>query len=111
VDDQLRALAEPRRRAILHLITDREMAAGEIASHFEVTRPAISQHLSVLKAAGLVTERRDGVRRLYRTDPAGLLAVRQYLDGFWAGRLTRLKAAAQSEGAPSRPRDTPRDGD
>jgi DNA-binding transcriptional ArsR family regulator len=107
VDDQLRALAEPRRRAILHLINDREMAAGEIASHFAVTRPAISQHLTVLKSAGLISERRDGVRRLYRTDLDGLRAIRQYLDGFWAGRLTRLKAAAEAD--PGHPR--PRSGD
>ncbi len=95
--DQLKALAEPRRRQILDLIRDRAMAAGDIAAHFEVTRPAISQHLTVLKDAGLVAERRDGVRRLYRADPAGLAELKQYIDSLWAAGLAQLKAAAETE--------------
>ncbi len=67
----LRAIAEPRRREILRLVWSAELPAGEIARRFDVTRPAISQHLSVLKEAGLVTERRDGTRRLYRARPEG----------------------------------------
>ncbi len=67
----LKAIAEPRRRQILVLVREGEMTAGEIASHFEVTRPAISQHLTVLKEAGLVSERRDGTKRIYRSGPRG----------------------------------------
>ena len=93
----LRAIAEPRRRTILRLVGDSELSAGEIAAHFEVTRPAISQHLTILKNAGLVAERREGPRRLYRIRPEGLEDVRAYLDGFWAESLDRLKAAAESE--------------
>ena len=97
MDAALRAIAEPRRREILRLIQDEELPAGEIASHFEVTRPAISQHLSLLKAAGLVVERREGTRRLYRARPEGLEEVRSYLEGFWEGRLRLLKDAAEAE--------------
>ena len=97
MDAALRAIAEPRRRDILRLIQDEERAAGEIASHFEVTRPAISQHLSVLKAAGLVIERREGTRRLYRARPEGLEELRSYLEGFWDGRLRLLKHAAEAD--------------
>ncbi len=97
MDDLLRALAEPRRRAILRLVGGRELAAGDIAAHFDVTRPAISQHLAVLKEAGLVTERRDGTRRLYRARPERLGALVRYLEGFWDERLERLKQAAEAE--------------
>ena len=79
----LRAIAEPRRRQILQLVWDRERSAGEIASHFEVTRPAVSQHLKILKAAGLVSEEARGTRRIYRLDAAGVAALRQQLDDFW----------------------------
>jgi DNA-binding transcriptional ArsR family regulator len=78
-------------------VRDRELAAGEIASHFEVTRPAISQHLTVLKNAGLVSERRDGTRRIYRARPEGLAELRAYLEGFWEERLEDLKSAAEKE--------------
>jgi DNA-binding transcriptional ArsR family regulator len=91
----LRAIAEPRRRKILQLISSRELSAGEIASRFEVTRPAISQHLTVLKRAGLVCERREGTRRIYRARPDGLTELRGFLDGFWADGLDRLMAAAE----------------
>jgi DNA-binding transcriptional ArsR family regulator len=93
----LRAIAEPRRRAILHLVRDRELTAGEIAVQFEITRPAISQHLNVLKEAGLVVERHLGTRRLYRARPEGLAELRSYLDQFWADELERLKEAAERE--------------
>lgn len=93
----VQALGEPRRREILSLVRDRELAAGEIAARFEVTRPAISQHLTVLKGAGLLSERRDGTRRLYRARPDGLAELRSFLDGFWEDRLDRLKAAAEHE--------------
>jgi DNA-binding transcriptional ArsR family regulator len=97
VDAALQALAEPNRRAILVLVRDRELPAGEIATHFEVTRPAVSQHLKVLKDAGLVSERREGTRRLYRARPEGLAEVRRYFEDFWDGGLERLKAAAERE--------------
>jgi DNA-binding transcriptional ArsR family regulator len=91
----LRAIAEPRRRKILQLISSRELSAGEIASRFEVTRPAISQHLTVLKRAGLICERREGTRRIYRAHPDGLTELRGFLDEFWTDGLDRLKAAAE----------------
>lgn len=93
----IRALAEPRRRRILELVRDEELTAGEIAAEFEVSRPAISQHLTVLKEAGLVAERRDGTRRLYRTRPEGLAGLRAFLDRFWGEGLERLKEAAELE--------------
>ena len=93
----LRAIAEPRRRRILQLVGDRELSAGEIASHFEVTRPAISQHLGVLKEAGLVNERRNGTQRLYRARPEGLAELRAFLDGFWDEKLEALQREAERE--------------
>jgi DNA-binding transcriptional ArsR family regulator len=92
-----RALAEPRRQEILRLVRDGEMAAGEIASHFDVSRPAISQHLAVLREAGLVAERREGTRRLYSARPEGLQELREFLDGFWTFGLQRLRRAAEAE--------------
>ena len=97
MDAALQALAEPRRRQILTLIRDRELPAGAIASRFAVTRPAISQHLAVLRAAGLVTERRDGTRRLYRARPEGAAEVRRWLEDFWDEGLARLRSAAEAE--------------
>jgi DNA-binding transcriptional ArsR family regulator len=91
------AISEPRRREILRLVRGRELAAGEIAARFDVTRPAISQHLTVLKNAGLVSERREGTRRLYRARPEGLAELRSFLDGFWEDGLERLKLAAEQE--------------
>ena len=93
----LKAIAEPRLRAILSLVRDGELSAGEIASHFEVTRPAVSQHLNVLKEAGLVKERRNGTRRLYRARPEGLVELRDFLEGFWDVRLEALKREAEKE--------------
>ena len=97
MDTAFKAIAEPRRRAILRLVRDDERTAGEIAERFEVTRPAISQHLRVLKEAGLVTERRDGTRRYYRAHLNGLRDLRRFLDEFWGQSLGRLKAAAEEE--------------
>src|SRR5262252_5404791 len=82
-----RALAERRRREILRLVRDDELSAGAIASHFDVSRPAISQHLGVLKDAGLLDERRDGTRRLYRVHAAGFDELRRFLDEFWGEGL------------------------
>jgi DNA-binding transcriptional ArsR family regulator len=93
----LDALAEPRRRDILALVRDRELAAGEIAANFDVTRSAISQHVAVLKQAGLLTERREGTKRLYRARPEGLADLRSFLDDFWSDRLDGLVREAQRE--------------
>ncbi|MDX6440543.1 MAG: hypothetical protein QOE43_272 [Gaiellaceae bacterium] len=93
----LRAIAEPRRRRILELVGGRELSAGEIASHFEVTRPAISQHLGVLKEAGLVNERRNGTQRLYRARPQGLAELKAFLDRFWDEKLEALQREAERE--------------
>ncbi|MGY1807947.1 ArsR/SmtB family transcription factor [Blastococcus sp. SYSU D00669] len=87
LDEAMRALAEPRRRAILRLVAHDELAAGEIAAAFDVTRTAVSQHLTVLKTAGLLTERRDGTRRLYRARPEGLAGLREFLEEMWGSSL------------------------
>src|SRR5205814_5200473 len=93
----LKAIAAPHRRRILRLVRDEELSAGEIASHFDVTRPAVSQHLSVLKEAGLVSERRNGTRRLYRARPEGLVELKALLDELWSERLESLKREAERE--------------
>ena len=93
----LKAIAAPRRRAILTLVRNDELSAGEIASHFDVTRPAVSQHLNVLKEAGLVSERRNGTRRLYRARPEGLVELKDFLEEFWDVRLEALKREAEKE--------------
>jgi DNA-binding transcriptional ArsR family regulator len=92
------AMAAPRRRDILRLVHDTELTAGAIAANFgDVSRPAISQHLRVLREAGLVRERRDGTRRLYSADSARLEALRDYLERFWDERLETLKVEAERE--------------
>ena len=93
----LRALAEPRRQEILRLVSQYELASGEIAAHFSVTRPAISQHLQVLKAAGLVSERRDGTRHLYVARPEGLAELKAFLEEFWDSALARLATVAEAQ--------------
>jgi DNA-binding transcriptional ArsR family regulator len=93
----LKAIAEPRRRRILRLVLDDELSAGEIAAHFEVTRPAVSQHLAVLREAGLVRERREGTRRLYRARPEALADLRTFLDEFWGERLEALRHEVERE--------------
>lgn len=97
LDEALRAIAEPRRRDILRLIRNTELPAGEIASQFDVTRPAISQHLKILVEAELVAVRRQGTRRLYRARPEGLADLRSYLEGFWHDSLLKLAEAAEEE--------------
>ena len=93
----LKAIAEPRRRQILSLVRGGELSAGEIAAQFDVTRPAVSQHLNVLKEAGLVSERRSGTRRFYRARPEGLAELRTFLEPFWDDRLEALKQEAERE--------------
>ena len=98
MDAALKALAEPRRRAILKLVWSQELPATEIAGQFpDVSRPAISQHLTVLKEAELVTERRDGTRRLYRANPETMAELRAFLDDYWTSGLERLRDAAEAE--------------
>jgi DNA-binding transcriptional ArsR family regulator len=97
VDQVARAIAEPRRRQILVLVRDEELSAGEIAAHFDVSRPAVSQHLTVLRGAGLLNERRQGTSRLYRARPDGLAGLREFMDDFWTDRLERLRLAAELE--------------
>jgi DNA-binding transcriptional ArsR family regulator len=97
VEAALKAIAAPRRRQILRLVRDDELSSGEIASNFDVTRPAVSQHLNVLKEAGLVSERRNGTRRLYRARPEGLAELRDFLEEFWDVRLEALKREAEKE--------------
>jgi DNA-binding transcriptional ArsR family regulator len=89
----------PRRRAILRLVAHAELSAGEIAGCFEVTRTAVSQHLTVLKNAGLLTERRQATRRLYRARPEGLAGLREFLDQMWASSLEIARAQAPAAGS------------
>ena len=96
-DETLRALAEPRRRAILRLVARDELAAGEIAAAFDVTRTAVSQHLTVLKSAGLLAERRDGTRRLYRARPEGLAGLREFLDEVWGSSLDVARRLVEAD--------------
>ena len=91
------ALGDPTRRRIFELLQAGPRAVGELAGELPVSRPAVSQHLRVLKEAGLVTERKDGTRRLYRVDPAGIAAIRDYFDGFWTDALAAFQAAAEAE--------------
>ncbi|HXW34821.1 MAG TPA: metalloregulator ArsR/SmtB family transcription factor [Acidimicrobiales bacterium] len=97
MDAALKALAEPRRRAILRLVWSQELPATDIADRFvDVSRPAISQHLAVLKEANLVTERREGTRRLYRANPVTLAELRSFLDDYWTSGLERLRDVAEA---------------
>ena len=96
-DEALRALAEPRRREILRLVAHDELAAGEIAAAFDVSRTAVSQHLTVLKQAGLLSERRDGTRRLYRARAEGLAGLREFLDDLWADALDTARRLVEAD--------------
>jgi DNA-binding transcriptional ArsR family regulator len=93
--DGLAALADPTRREIFERLVDRPQAVGELAAELPVSRPAVSQHLKVLKSAGLVVDVADGARRIYRADPQGLEALRAYFDGFWNRALLAFKDVAE----------------
>jgi DNA-binding transcriptional ArsR family regulator len=93
----MNALGDPTRRAIFERLRSGPQAVGEIADELPISRPAVSQHLRVLKEAGLVTERRNGTRRIYRVDPDGLAGLRAYFDEFWNEALAAFKAAAEDE--------------
>lgn len=92
----LDALGDPTRRSILEHLGDRPAAVGELAATLPVSRPAVSQHLKVLKGAGLVTVHAEGTRRIYRVDPHGIDVLRDYLDRFWGRALVAFKAAAEA---------------
>jgi len=94
-DAALTALAEPRRRAILMLVRDEPQSVNEIAAHFDVTQQAVSQHLQVLKEAGLVAVRAQGQRRLYAIRPEGIESVREFLAELWPASLEDLKRAVE----------------
>lgn len=91
------ALGDPTRRLIFERLARRPMAVGKLAAGLDVTRPAVSQHLKVLKDAGLVIDQQDGTRRLYSVDQRGVEAMRSYLDRFWDRNLAAFKAAAEQE--------------
>ena len=95
----LDALGDPTRRRVLEVLREGERAVGDLAGELPVSRPAVSQHLHVLKGAGLVSERRDGTRHLYAVDTAGLAALRTYLEAFWDEALTSFKEAADASAA------------
>jgi DNA-binding transcriptional ArsR family regulator len=91
------ALADPTRRAIFERLREGPRAVGELARDLPVSRPAVSQHLRVLKEAGLVSERKNGTRRLYRIEPDAVAGLREYFDEFWSQALDAFKAAAENE--------------
>lgn len=94
--EQLQALSDPTRFAIVEMVRERELAAGDIAKRFKtMTRPAVSQHLRVLKNSGLLEERREGTRRLYRIQPKGFENIASYLESFWNSRLRDLKTVVE----------------
>ena len=96
-ESALIALADPTRRAVFELLADGPRAVGEVAAELPVSRPAVSQHLRVLKEAGLVVDRAEGTRRLYALDPAALGDLRAYLEGFWRRALSGFKNAAEKK--------------
>lgn len=93
---QLAALADPTRRAIFERLAKRPMAVGELAAGFDVSRPAVSQHLAALKAARLVEHEKSGTQNIYRVNPDGIAALRRYLDNLWTRALGDFKALAES---------------
>jgi DNA-binding transcriptional ArsR family regulator len=95
--DGLTALADPTRRAIFERLAGRPLAVGQLAHELPVSRPAVSQHLRVLKDAGLVVDRAEGTRRIYQLDPSGIALLRAYLDRFWATALANYKAAVEQQ--------------
>ena len=91
------ALADPTRRRVFERLAKKSLSVGELAAKLPVSRPAVSQHLKILKEAGLVTDMADGARRVYRVDPRGIEAMKNYLDRFWDRALAAFKAAAEKE--------------
>ncbi|MCR8630256.1 ArsR/SmtB family transcription factor [Paenibacillus radicis (ex Xue et al. 2023)] len=97
IDKAIQAITEPRRRDILHLVRKGELTSSAIASHFDVSAPAISQHLKILEEAGLVVVRRAGTKRFYGIRREGFVELMQYIESFWDDSLLRLKEAAEEE--------------
>lgn len=93
--EALGALGDPTRRAIFECLAQRPMAVGQLSSELPVTRPAVSQHLKVLKQAGLVTDQADGTRRIYRINQTGVRAIHHYLDQMWSQALAGFQQAAE----------------
>ena len=104
LDERMKALSDPTRREILHLVAEREIAASEVATAFDLTRAAVSQHLKVLLDAGFLTVREDGTRRLYATDRSSLRETFERLDDYWSLGLVRLQRAAEGSAARNRRR-------
>jgi DNA-binding transcriptional ArsR family regulator len=96
-EEAMNALGDPTRRAIFEQLADGPKPVGELAKALPVSRPAVSQHLRVLKSAGLVDERPEGTRRVYRIDPGGMVALRAYFERFWDRALADFQAAAEAE--------------
>lgn len=97
IEKVIHAIAEPRRREILNLVRDKELTSSAIASHFEISAPAISQHLKVLEESGVVVVRRAGTKRYYSIRREGFSEIKQYIDRFWDDSLLLLKEAAEEE--------------
>jgi DNA-binding transcriptional ArsR family regulator len=97
IQQKMLALAEPRRRDILSLVHEQELSSSAVATHFDITASAVSQHLKVLFESGLVEVRRAGTKRYYRLRREGLADIKAFIDGFWDDALLRLKAAAEEE--------------
>jgi len=97
IGQTLIALGDPTRREVFELVAARPRAVGELAAELPVSRPAVSQHLRVLKEAGLVTDEAAGARRVYQLHPEGVAELRDYLDGFWNRSLRAFKAAAEAD--------------
>ena len=95
--DPFRGVADSTRRALLDFLMARPQGVGELAGHFDISRPAISKHLRVLKDARLVRERREGRSRIYELNPVGIRALRAYFDRFWTDALAAFKRAAETE--------------
>jgi DNA-binding transcriptional ArsR family regulator len=94
----IEALGDPTRRQVFELLRDGPQSVGDVAAQLPVSRPAVSQHLRVLEAAGLVTHRRNGTKNLYEVEAGGIVALRTWVDGFWDDALVRFKAAAETKG-------------
>jgi DNA-binding transcriptional ArsR family regulator len=95
--EALGVLADPTRRRLFEKLANGPLAVGDLAREVPVTRPAVSQHLKVLKNAGLVFDRREGTRRLYQVDPSGVAAVRDYFDSFWGQALAAFQAHVEED--------------